>query len=134
MTMSRLVIAEFLLWYSLLSVAGTSQSSVSQEIMAVKGIEKMQNRVIPGSGDWYSNVRSTIECSTYCAQDPECMSFFYLHLDKTCILHRIVYVSTRDTEPSDAASYYIVGNYKTCPIEVGFFPPANTRHLLSSVF
>ena len=49
------------------------------------------------------------------------MSFFYLHLDKICILHRIVYVSTRDTEPSDAASYYIVGNYKTCPLELGCF-------------
>ena len=47
--------------------------------------------------------------------------FLYLHIDKTCILHSIVYVSVRDTEPSDETSYYIVGNYKTCPLEQGFF-------------
>ena len=57
MKMSRLQIAVILLWYSLLSVAGTSESSGSQEIMAVKGLEKMQSRVIPETGDWYSKAR-----------------------------------------------------------------------------
>ncbi|MEW8546522.1 MAG: lectin-like protein [Candidatus Thiodiazotropha sp.] len=87
--------------------------------------DKLEGRIIPEAGLTHENVSSKITCLSYCARDPECMSFFYIKATQTCILHTIVYVSMDDTVRSDGSSYYIVGNKNKCPIHKGFFHKRN---------
>lgn len=95
-------------------------ASTKRDLYAVK-YDKLEGRVIPDAGLYYEKVSSKITCLSYCAPDPECMSFFYIKATQSCILHTIVYISQNDTVRSDSASYYIVGDKNKCPIDKGFF-------------
>ena len=108
-----------------LSVAGLAGAGQIQEIMGVKGDDKLEDKIIPDAGESYENVRSKTACLAYCARNSSCMSFFYLKLLRRCVLHNIVYISTSDMVDSDNTSYYIVGDSSKCPINQGFYHERN---------